>query len=110
MKTLANTAAAILNAPQSARTVLWQERYDGLAVTAYVAGQAVAGISGPWDGRFALTRWDRPISLRRLELFLSLDEAKRAVEWSAVGELRIAQASAKRAWQQCANDAGNACA
>ncbi|MEO5560763.1 MAG: hypothetical protein ABIO49_12680 [Dokdonella sp.] len=58
----------------------WRSRYDGLVSTAHVDGKAVAGISGPWSGKFALTWWERPLPARQLELYDSMDQAKREVE------------------------------
>ncbi|MEO6690159.1 MAG: hypothetical protein ABIS07_02345 [Dokdonella sp.] len=61
-------------------SIEWRTRYDGLVSIAQVEGKAVAGISGPWSGKFALTWWDRPLPARQLELYDSMDEAKREVE------------------------------
>ena len=61
-------------------SIQWRSRYDGLVTIAELDGKAVAGISGPWSGQFALTWWDRPLPTRSLDLFDSLDEAKRTVE------------------------------
>jgi hypothetical protein len=61
-------------------TLEWRGRYDGLVSVAYVAGKAVAGISGPWSGKFALTWWERPLPARQLELFDSMRDAQREVE------------------------------
>jgi hypothetical protein len=58
----------------------WRGRYEGLVSVAYVAGKAVAGISGPWSGKFALTWWERPLPARQLELFDSMRDAQREVE------------------------------
>jgi hypothetical protein len=60
--------------------IQWHSRYDGLVTIAQLGDKAVAGISGPWSGQYALTWWDRPLSTRHLELFDSLDDAKREVE------------------------------
>ena len=60
--------------------IQWRSRYDGLVTIAELGGKAVAGISGPWSGQYALTWWDRPLPTRSLELFNSLDQAKREVE------------------------------
>ncbi|GAA0716571.1 hypothetical protein [Dokdonella soli] len=64
--------------------VEWRSRYDGLVAIAYVDGKAVAGISGPWSDKFALTWWERPLPQRQLELFDSLQDAKHEVEAWAV--------------------------
>jgi hypothetical protein len=61
-------------------SIEWRSRYDGLVSIAHAEGKAIAGISGPWSGKFALTWWDRPLPARQLELFNSMDEAKREVE------------------------------
>ncbi len=61
-------------------TIQWRSRYDGLVAIAQLGDKAIAGISGPWDGKFALTWWDRPLPSRQLELFDSLAEAKLQVE------------------------------
>lgn len=60
--------------------IQWRSRYDGLVVIAQLHDKAVAGISGPWSGQYALTWWDRPLPTRQLELFDSLEDAKREVE------------------------------
>ncbi|GEM_PF-1073734 len=66
--------------PSGSGTLEWRSRYNGLAVTALLDGKAVAGISGPWSDKFALTWWDRPAPQRQLELFDSLHEAQQKVE------------------------------
>lgn len=58
--------------------VTWRSRYNGFVAIAYLEDKAIAGISGPWSGKYALTWWDRP--LPALELFDSLEEATRKVE------------------------------
>lgn len=63
-----------------ADTLTWRCRYEGLVNIACFRGKQVAGISGPWSGKFALTWWDRPPPQRQLELFDSLDDAQRKVE------------------------------
>lgn len=65
-------------ATRSSRLV-WQERYEGVAVVAYEGGKAIAGISGPWSNRFVLTWW-QPNPNGQLEIFDTLDAAKQAVE------------------------------
>ena len=60
--------------------ITWRSRYGGLVAIAWLEDKAVAGISGPWDGKFALTWWDRPMPARQLELYDSLDDAKVEVE------------------------------
>ena len=51
-----------------------------VASVAYIDGKAVAGISGPWSGKYALTWWERPMPARELELHDSLGAAQREVE------------------------------
>jgi hypothetical protein len=64
----------------STRSLQWRSRYDGLVSVAYIDGKAVAGISGPWSGKYALTWWERPMPARELELHESLGSAQREVE------------------------------
>ena len=59
--------------------IVWQERYEGIAVVAYLSGKAIAGISGPWSGHYALTWWV-PNPDAQLEIFETLEAAKEAVE------------------------------
>ena len=61
-------------------TLEWGSRYGGLVTIALLDGKAVAGISGPWSGKFALTWWERPLPARQLELFDTLEDAKHEVE------------------------------
>lgn len=67
-------------AAASRRSLQWRSRYDGLVAIAYIDGKAVAGISGPWSGKYALTWWERPMPARELELHDSLGAAQREVE------------------------------
>lgn len=60
-------------------TLVWRTRYGGHVEQAYIGDKAVAGISGPWSGQFALTWWGRP-QPRQLELYDSLEQAKHVVE------------------------------
>lgn len=60
--------------------ITWRNRYDGVVAIAWIGGRQVAGISGPWSGKFALTWWDRPLPARQLELFDSLEAAQAEVE------------------------------
>lgn len=69
---------AAITSPSPA--LVWRSRYDGLVSVAQIGDKAVAGISGPWSGKFALTWWERPLPQRQLELFDSMAEAKREVE------------------------------
>jgi len=59
--------------------VIWQERYEGIAVVAYRGGKAIAGISGPWSNRYVLTWW-QPNPVGQLEIFDTLEAARAAVE------------------------------
>ena len=59
--------------------IVWQLHYDGLVTVAYHGGQAVAGISGPWSDRYALTWWAQPMQAGQLELFESMEAAKHEV-------------------------------
>ena len=61
-------------------TLEWRVRCGGHVAHAWLGDKAVAGVSGPWEGKFALTWWDRPLPARRLELHDSLEDAKREVE------------------------------
>ena len=38
--------------------IVWQQRYEGVAVVAYQGGKAVACISGPWSSKYVLTWWE----------------------------------------------------
>lgn len=64
----------------SRRGIEWRTRYEGVVTVAYIGDKAVAGISGPWSDKFALTWWERPLPARQLELFDTLDDAIREVE------------------------------
>jgi hypothetical protein len=72
-----------INTGRSRNRVVWQSRYEGCVAVAYINGRAIAGISGPWSDKYALTCWERPTPGGQLELFDSLDAAKRAVEHRA---------------------------
>ena len=68
----------------NSESVTWRDHYAGVFAVATIGERRVAGISGPWSGKFALTWWDRPLPQRQLELFDSLEEARRAVEaWAS---------------------------
>ncbi|MEP7042922.1 MAG: hypothetical protein ABI843_07655 [Dokdonella sp.] len=67
-------------ADSSRHELEWRTRYDGIVAIAHIGDKAVAGVSGPWSGKFALTWWERPLPARQLELFDTLEEAKREVE------------------------------
>lgn len=59
--------------------IVWQQRYEGVAVVAYQGGKAVACISGPWSSKFVLTWWE-PMPGGQLEIFDTQDDAMQAVE------------------------------
>ena len=59
--------------------IVWQQRYEGVAVVAYQGGKAVACISGPWSSKYVLTWWE-PMPGGQLEIFDTQDEAMQAVE------------------------------
>ncbi|HZP65507.1 MAG TPA: hypothetical protein VFB32_04305 [Rudaea sp.] len=59
--------------------VVWQQRYEGIAQVAYHGGRAVAGVSGPWSGRYVLTWWE-PMLGGQLEIFETVEQAMAAVE------------------------------
>lgn len=62
----------------------WRTRYDGIMTVAEFDDRVVAGISGPWSGKFALTWWGEAAESRALKLFDSRRAAKRAVEaWAS---------------------------
>ena len=60
--------------------LVWHTRYDGLVHIARVGDRQVAGVSGPWSGRFALTWWHQPPALRQLQLFETRHAARCEVE------------------------------
>ena len=80
-----------VNIGRRIRRIVWQSRYKGCAAVAYVDGKAIAGISGPWADKYALTWWGNLMPSRQLELFDSLDAAKHEVEqrtqWADSGRL-----------------------
>jgi hypothetical protein len=69
--------------------VVWESRYEGCAAVAHVNGEAIAGISGPWSDKYALTWWGSSMPQRPLELFDSLEAAKREVERRAPPTSRL---------------------
>ncbi|MCK9537662.1 hypothetical protein [Dokdonella sp.] len=75
----------------------WEDRYEGVFAVACIGSRRVAGISGPWSGKYALTWWDRPMPARQLELFDSLDEARAHVEaWALRMEVGLSSAPPAR--------------
>ncbi|MDR3387970.1 MAG: hypothetical protein P4L92_13055 [Rudaea sp.] len=71
-----------VNTGRQPSKIVWQSRYEGCAAVAYVHGKAIAGISGPWSDKYALTWWAHPAA-RQLELFDSLEAARHEVEQRA---------------------------
>ena len=59
--------------------IVWQQRYEGIALVAYQGGKAVACVSGPWSGKYVLTWWE-PMPGGQLEIFDTVDQACEAVE------------------------------
>lgn len=78
-----------VNSGRQPSQVAWQSRYEGFAAVAYVNGKAIAGVSGPWSDKYALTWWEHPTPARQLELFDSLEAAKRNVEQRAQRTSRL---------------------
>jgi hypothetical protein len=66
--------------PRRRGRVVWQPRYEGIALIAYQGGRAVAGVSGPWSDRYVLTWWDQPEVANPIELFETIEAACAAVE------------------------------
>lgn len=59
--------------------IIWQQRYEGIAVVAYQGGKAVACVSGPWSGKYVLTWWE-PMPGGQLEILDTREDAMQAVE------------------------------
>jgi hypothetical protein len=59
--------------------IVWQQRYEGIAVVAYQGGKAMACISGPWSSKYVLTWWE-PMPGGQLEIFDTQEDAMQAVE------------------------------
>ncbi len=59
--------------------VVWRPHTEGFATIAYRDGHAIAGISGPWSGQYVLIWWQPAQAIRPVEVFDSLDDARRAV-------------------------------
>ncbi|HEX6834390.1 MAG TPA: hypothetical protein VF132_12715 [Rudaea sp.] len=68
--------------------IVWQERYEGVALVAYQNGRALACVSGPWSDRYVLTWWAADVA-PQLELFDSIEAARLAVEQSVRNERQI---------------------
>ncbi len=101
MRILASPSVIPANPAIVGNELEWRSRYDGLVMIAQIGGKAVAGISGPWSGKFALTWWDRPLPARQLELYDSMDAAQHEVQvWAKrmrTGGFSIAAAPPLRA-------------
>lgn len=80
---------ALPREPQRRRrgVIVWQPHYEGFATIAYRDGRAIAGISGPWSNQYVLIWWRPAQAIREVEVFDSLDEAKRAVARGEAGEV-----------------------
>jgi hypothetical protein len=74
-----NCTTLLKTARRKPSRIVWQQRYDGIATIAYQGGKAIAGISGPWSDRYALTWWVHLPSSAQLELFDSVEAAMDAV-------------------------------
>src|SRR5215469_12550599 len=59
--------------------IVWQTQYEGFTTVAYQNGRAIAGISGPWSGQYVLIWWASSQSIRQVEVFDSIEDAKFAV-------------------------------
>lgn len=99
-----DTVPMARNARGSSR-IVWQQRYEGIAHVAYSGGKAIAGVSGPWSDRYVLIWWDeRPAASNPLELFETIEAARRAVEAHAGQAMPAAvvprqpRASLQRGW------------
>jgi hypothetical protein len=69
------------HAARSRARIEWRSRYGGFLAIAYFEGKAVAGISGPWSGQYALTWWAAGAQPSpRLDLYDSAEAARRDVE------------------------------
>ena len=64
-------------------TIVWRPHTEGFATIAYRDGRAIAGISGPWSNQYVLIWWQPAEPIRQVEVFDSLDEARRAVAGAA---------------------------
>lgn len=74
-------APLVRTASRISGRIVWQLHYEGISHVAYRCGKAIAGVSGPWSDRYVLIWWDeRPAASLPLELFETMEAAKRAVE------------------------------
>lgn len=84
MDSSSQTSTTRTEARSLADVLRWRTRYDGIMTVAEFDDRVVAGISGPWSGKFALTWWGEAAEKRALTLFDSRRAAKRAVEtWAS---------------------------
>lgn len=78
---VSDNAPLARTASRTSGRIVWQQHYEGISHVAYRCGKAIAGVSGPWSDRYALIWWDqRPAASHPLELFETMEAAKRAVE------------------------------
>jgi hypothetical protein len=66
-------------AGRSRGNIVWREHTEGFATIAYRDGHAIAGISGPWSHQYVLIWWQPSQPVHEVEVFDSLEDAKRAV-------------------------------
>lgn len=69
----------VIEASSAVPALSWRSTTAGAMLVARLDGKDVAGISGPWDGSYALTWWTHP-GRHQLELFDSQSAARYAVE------------------------------
>jgi hypothetical protein len=60
--------------------IVWRPHTEGFATIAYRDGRAIAGISGPWSNQYVLIWWQPAQPIHEVQVFDSLDEARRAVD------------------------------
>lgn len=66
--------------PRRPTILTWEDRYRGVQSVAYDdIGRAVAGVSGPWDGRFVITWWLSKMNTASIEVLESREQAMAAV-------------------------------
>ena len=58
--------------------IVWRPHTEGFATIAYRDGRAIAGISGPWSNQYVLIWWQPAQPIHEVQVFDSLDEARRA--------------------------------
>lgn len=74
-------------------SLVWCSTSAGVMLVARLNGRDVAGISGPWGGRYVLTWWGGISSNHPFEIFDSREDARAAVE-SFTRDIPIAPRSA----------------